>query len=469
MSMMTNRLRFAFVGAWAVLLMAAAILPPVAQAAPEVSHFTLKNGLEVVVIPDRRAPVVTHMLWYKVGSADEEPGKSGLAHFLEHLLFKGTEKNPDGRFSKAIAAIGGQENAFTASDYTGYFQRAAPEHLKMLMELEADRMTGLVLTDEVVKPELGVVLEEWNERIGNNPTAQLGQQVEAMLFVNHPYGRPVIGWRPEIAALTRDDALAFYRKHYTPNNAVLVVAGDVNAKEVLALAEATYGQVKPTREVGPRKRPQEPPPEAVRRVTLADARVKQPVLQRAYLVPSAATAEPGQSEALDVLAHILGSGSASRLNRELVMNRGVAVSAGGWYNGTALDQTRLVIYGSPTSKTTLDELEAAIDGVLDEVIAKGVTAEELERSKNQLIADAIFAQDNQATMARWYGAGLTTGLTVEDISGWPDRIRKVTAGDVNAAAKRWFDKRRSVTGYLVPDETKSEAAPSAAKPKEDRS
>ena len=333
-------------------------------AAPQVPHFTLDNGLEVVVIPDRRAPVVTHMLWYKVGSADEVPGKSGLAHFLEHLLFKGTEKNPAGRFSKAIAAIGGQENAFTSSDYTGYFQRTAPDYLKMLMEFEADRMTGLVLTDEVVKPELGVILEEWNERVGNSPAAQLGQQVEAALYLNHPYGRPVIGWRQEIEALTRDDALDFYRRHYTPNNAVLVVAGDVEAEEVRTMAEATYGKVEPTREVGPRKRPQEPPPQAARRVTLADARVKQPVFQRGYLVPSAATAEPGESEALDVLGHILGSGNSSRLSRELVVKRGVAVSAGGWYNGTALDQTRLVVYGSPADGTTLDELEAAVDTVL---------------------------------------------------------------------------------------------------------
>ncbi len=427
-----------------------------AIAAPEVSHFTLENGLEVVVIPDRRTPVVTHMLWYKVGAADEPPGKSGIAHFLEHLLFKGTEKNPAGKFSQTVAAIGGQENAFTSSDYTGYFQRTSREHLRTLMEFEADRMTGLILTDDVVKPELNVVLEEWNQRVGNNPGAQLGEQIEAALYLNHPYGRPVIGWRHEIETLTREDALAFYREHYTPNNAVLVVAGDVSADEVKSLAEATYGKVRPTREIGPRKRPQEPAPRAERQVTLADPRVQQPSLQRGYLVPSAATASPGEAEALEVLAHVLGSGTTSRLYNTLVVERGVAVSAGGWYSGSALDHTRFSVYGSPRPGVTLSQLEAAIDAVIDDVITKGVTAQEVERSKNRLLADAIFAQDNQSTMARWYGVALTTGSTVEQVKSWPDRIRKVTAEQVQAAARAWLDKRRSVTGHLIKTEASRE-------------
>src|SRR5262249_30198885 len=177
---------------------------------PQISHFTLENGLEVVVIPDHRAPVVTHMVWYKVGSADETPGKSGLAHFLEHLMFKGTEKNPAGRFSQVVATIGGQENAFTSADYTAYFQRVPREQLRQMMTMEADRMTGLVLTDDVVRPELNVVLEEQNMRVANNPNARLGEQMDAALFLNHPYGKPVIGWRHEIEQLDREDAIAFY-------------------------------------------------------------------------------------------------------------------------------------------------------------------------------------------------------------------------------------------------------------------
>src|SRR5690606_14092666 len=207
----------------------------------DVSHFTLKNGLEVVVIPDRRTPVVTHMIWYRVGSADEEPGKFGLAHFLEHLMFKSTDKNPSGLFSNAIVEISGQENAFTSQDYTAYFRRVAREHLPTVMHFEADRMTGLVLTDENVLPERDVVLEERRSRTDSDPGAQLSEAAQAALYVNHPYGNPIIGWEHEIRQLNRQDALDFYRAHYAPNNAILIVAGDVGADEVRALAEKTYG------------------------------------------------------------------------------------------------------------------------------------------------------------------------------------------------------------------------------------
>src|SRR5215510_365028 len=286
-----------------------------AAAGPDVSHFTLANGLEMVVVPDHRTPVVTHMAWYRVGSADETPGKSGLAHFLEHLMFKGTAKNPEGQFSKTVALLGGQENAFTTADYTGYFQRIAKEHLEKMMGLEADRMTGLVLNEDNVVPELKVVLEEYNMRVANSPDARLGEQIAAALFLNNPYGRPVIGWRHEIETLTREDALAFYRRFYTPNNAVVVIAGDVTAAEVKALADKTYGKVQQRATIGPRVRPQEPVAEAVRHVTLADPRVTQPSLQRSYLVPSYATAKGDEAEALDVLSNILGNGSTSRFYR----------------------------------------------------------------------------------------------------------------------------------------------------------
>ncbi len=436
----------------------AATLAAHAQSTPpsNVSHFSLANGLEVVVVPDRRAPVVTHMLWYKVGAADEPPGKSGIAHFLEHLMFKGTAKNPAGRFSQVVASIGGQENAFTANDYTGYYQRVSREHLKTLMEFEADRMTGLVLSDEAVSPELKVVLEEQNQRVANNPRAQLVEQVEAALYLNHPYGKPVIGWRHEIEQLSREDAIAFYKRFYTPNNAVLVVAGDVTAEEVKTLAQATYGKVEPVAKIEPRRRPQEPPQVAARHVTLADARVQQPSLQRYYLAPSAATARPGEAEALEVLAFILGSGNTSRLYRKLVSETEVAVGAGGWYNSTALDATHFNVYGSPKPNVTLTQLEQAIDAVIDDLIANGVTADEVERAKYRLIADTIYAQDSQQTMARWYGAALTTGLAVDQVTNWPDRIRAVTADAVNAAAKTWLDKRRSATGYLIRNTTGKE-------------
>ena len=446
--------RFVFAAA----ALAFAWLPTAATAAgPDVAHFTLANGLEVVVIPDHRTPVVTHMVWYRVGAADETPGKSGLAHFLEHLMFKGTEKNPQGLFSQVVATIGGQENAFTSSDYTGYFQRSTREQLKTLMEFESDRMTGLVLTDDVVKPERDVVLEEYNMRVANNPGARLDEQMEAALYLNHPYGRPVIGWHHEIEQLNRDEALAFYRRFYTPNNAILIVAGDVTADEVKTMAEETYGKVKRVTEIAPRVRPREPEQDAPRTVTLADPRVNQPSVQRYYLAPSYTTAKPGEAEALDVLAHILGRGSNSRLYNSLVLDKGIAVNASAGYQGSALDYSRLNVSGSPKPGTTLAQIEEAIDAVIAEISDKGVTADELDRSKNRLIADAVYAQDSQSTLARWYGAALTTGGTVEQVQSWSDRIRAVDAAAVQAAAKQWLDKRRSVTGYLIKDTRPTES------------
>jgi zinc protease len=422
-----------------------------APAAPAVAHFTLSNGLEVVVVPDRRTPVVTHMLWYKVGSADELPGKSGIAHFLEHLMFKGTAKNPAGRFSQVVATIGGQENAFTAFDYTGYYQRTSREHLATLMEFEADRMTGLVLTDENVLPERNVILEERNQRVDNDPGAKLTEQVMASLYLNHPYHHPTIGWRHEMETLDRNDALAFYGRFYAPNNAILVVAGDVSADDVKALAEQTYGKVARRGDVGRRVRPQEPEPIAPRQVTFADPRVSQPSLQRSYLAPSHTTAKAGEAVALDVLAHVLGGGANSVLYRALVIEKQIATSAGAWYQGTSLDATRFGVYTTPAPGVSLAKAEAALDDVLASLVENGITAEDVERSKNRLIAEFVYAQDNQSALAQLYGAALTTGRTIEDVQRRPERLRAVTVEAVREAAGRFLDKRRSVTGYLVKD------------------
>ena len=425
-----------------------------ASPGPQISHFTLENGLEVVVIPDHRTPVVTHMVWYKVGSADETAGKTGLAHFLEHLMFKGTKKNPMGLFSQTVATIGGQENAFTSSDYTGYFQRTLREHLKTLMEFEADRMTGLTLGEEEVRPELAVVLEEQNMRVANNPGARLEIQMDAELYLNQPYHHPVIGWRNEIEALTREDALAFYRRFYAPNNAILVIAGDVEVNEVRPLVEATFGKVAAQPAIPARRiRPQEPEPVAPRTVTLADPHVEQPSVRRFYLVPSAATGSAGEAPALDVLAQLMGGGSNSYLYRALVVDHPLAVSASAAYQGTSLDPTQFSVAASPRPGVDFSTVEQAIDGVIADVAQNPARAEDLERVKTQLIAEAIYAQDNQATLARWYGGALTSGQSIEDIRSWPDRIRAVTAEQVRNAAKKWLDKKRSVTGYLIKDIT----------------
>lgn len=431
----------------------AAVLLPVSVTAQhqgmQVSEFRLANGLDVVVIPDRRTPVVTHMLWYRIGSADETPGKSGLAHFLEHLMFKGTEKNPAGRFSQVVATIGGQENAFTSQDYTAYFQRVTKENLEQVMTFEADRMTGLQLTDEVVLPERDVVLEERRMRTDNDPAAQLSEALSAALYVNHPYGRPIIGWMHEIQQLSRESALDFYRRFYTPNNAVLVLAGDLDEKEARALAEKTYGKVPRVAEVAPRIRPVEPEPRAHRRITLADQRVRQPSLSRYYLVPSYRTAAGGEAEALEVLAQILGGGQTSRLYRTLVVEKGIAANAGAWYQGTSLDATRFGLYASPRPGTSLESLEAALDEVVAQIAKHGVDAGEIDRVKTRVIASTIFSQDNQTTLARIYGAALTTGMNTASVKEWPEKIKAVTPEQVQEAAKKWLDIRRAVTGHLV--------------------
>ncbi|WP_439406447.1 M16 family metallopeptidase [Bradyrhizobium sp. DASA03076] len=421
------------------------------------SSFTLGNGLQVVVIPDHRTPVVTEMIWYKVGSADEKPGKSGLAHFLEHLMFKGSSRHPVGEFSQTVHRVGGNDNASTSEDFTNYFQRVPREQLPTMMEFEADRMTGLVLKDENVLPERDVVLEEYNMRVANSPEARLSEQVMAALYLNHPYGRPVIGWHQEIEKLNREDALAFYRRFYAPNNAILVIAGDVEVADVRPLVERNFGPI-PAQPAIPaqRIRPQEPDPAAPRTVTLSDPRVEQPGVRRYYLVPSATTAAAGESAALEVLARLMGSGSNSYLYRALVVDKPLAVSASASYSSIALDPSQFSISASPKQGVNFAEVEQVIDDVIADIVRNPIRPEDLERVKTQLIAGEIYARDNQALLAYRYGGALTTGQSVEDIRSWPDRIRAVTAEQVRAAAQKWLEKKRSVTGYLIKDATKRE-------------
>ncbi|MFG1360714.1 M16 family metallopeptidase [Xanthobacter pseudotagetidis] len=441
----------------AILAAGAAVAAPrLADAAgPKITQFRLDNGLEVMVIPDHRTPVVTHMVWYKVGSADEQAGKSGIAHFLEHLMFKGTEAHPQGEFSDTVARLGGQENAFTSTDYTAYFQRVAKQHLEKVMGFEADRMTGLKLSDEVVLPERDVVLEERRMRTDSQPGARLSEAMQAASYVNHPYQHPIIGWEHEIKKLNREDALAFYRRFYAPNNALLVVAGDVTPDEVRALAEKTYGKVARA-DTPPRERPQEPEPQVQRRVQLADARVAQPSLSRSYLVPSYRTAAPREAEALEVLSQILGGDQTGRLYRKLVVEKGLAAGAGGWYQGTSYDPTRFAVSATPRPGVSLEDLEAALDAVIAEIADKGVDELELARAKTQLTADAIYSQDNQATLARIYGAAWATGQSADDVREWPARVKSVTADDVKQAAQRYLVLDRAVTGYLKPAAAKKD-------------
>ncbi|MCU0820041.1 MAG: insulinase family protein [Beijerinckiaceae bacterium] len=417
---------------------------------PAFGHFHLENGLEVVVIPDHRAPVVTHMIYYRNGSADDPLGKSGIAHFLEHLMFKGTEANPKGSFSNIVSDVGGQENAFTSYDYTAYYQRVAKEHLERMMTLESDRMTGLVLEGPEVLSERDVVIEERKMRTDSDPAAQLQESLMATLYVHHPYGTPVIGWGHEIEELGREDALAYYRRFYRPDNAILIVAGDVEEAEVRALAERTYGKVRPGNAEKPqRRRVREPEIKANRFVSLADQKVEQPMTQRIYLVPTYIRAPENDAPALEVLNQILGGSQTSRLYRALVVNNPLAVGAGSWYWSDALDIGQFGVYAVPTDGVNLPDLDAAIDAVLAELRNTDVDAKELARARTRLIADMVYAQDSQAHLARMVGSTLTTGGKIDDLAQWSERIRTVEAADIRRVANRYLLPGKAVTGHLT--------------------
>jgi zinc protease len=414
------------------------------------TEFFLANGMQVVVIPDHRAPVVTHMVWYKAGAADGPHGVSGIAHFLEHLMFKSTDKIPDGAFASTVLQLGGQLNAFTSQDVTAYHERIAREQLRAMMALEADRMTGLRLSDEEVATERQVIIEERRMRTDSIPERLLGEQMSAALYQAHPYRAPVIGWAHEMATLSRADALRFYTRYYAPNNAILVVAGDVTPDEVKRLAEETYGMVPANPQVEGRVRAQEPPHIAACRVTLKHRHVATASLHRAYFVPSYTTAQLGEAEALQVLMAILGDAATGRLYRQLVLAEKVAATASGGYSGSGLDSGSISL-NAVTSDGDLDRLEAAVDTVLKGLRNSGVTQLELERAKTSVRADYIYQGDEQEQLANRYGWALATGRSIEHVEGWPTAIAKVTADDVRNAAVTYLDTRRSVTGWLLPE------------------
>jgi zinc protease len=419
-----------------------------AGAPPE--SFTLGNGMNVLVIPDHRAPVVTHMVWYNVGAADETPGKTGLAHFLEHLMFKGTEKIEPGQFSRIVARNGGQDNAFTHYDFTAYFQVIAKDRLPLVMEMEADRMTNLVLTDAEVLPERDVVMEERRMRIENNPVATLQSEMGAALYGDHPYGRDIIGHMNEIAELTTEDALDFYARFYTPNNATLIVAGDITARELRPLAEQFYGSIAERAPTFIRERPQAVWPEEDLRIERRDPRVTQATWLRYFPAPSYRKAETRDRAAFDVLAEILGRGTTSRLYRALVVEQGIASGVQSWYEGSRLDDGRFGIYALPRVGGDLASLETAIEAEVARLLEGGITDDELARARTVIAASAVYARDNQRTMAYAYGEGLMTGLAISQIHEWPESVRRVTKDDVMRVARLVFENNPSVTGELLP-------------------
>ncbi len=413
--------------------------------------FTLRNGLQVVVITDRRAPVVTHMLWYRVGAADEPRGHSGIAHFFEHLMFKGTREIAPGEFSRTIARNGGDDNAFTNWDFTAYYERIARDRLELVMRMEADRMRNLQFSDETFASERDVIAEERRQRVDNNPGAVLGERMRAMLWPHHPYGTPVIGWLHEINALDRETALEFYRTWYAPNNAILVVAGDVDAAELRPLAERFYGRLRPTRNLPARTWVSDPPNVGPMRVTHSDVKVRQPSFSRLYRAISYGTDTGRQAHSLDVAMEILGGSETSRLYRALVEEQRIAVSAGASASSSGLGGGSVSVWATPVEGVTLEQVEAAADAVIAAYLRDGPTEAELMRARNMLTANAIYSRDSQESLANIYGASLAQGESIDDVVNWPADIEAVTREDVMTIARQTLDLSASVTGWLLPE------------------
>ncbi len=459
MTLLRDRRMFvARAAALAALLVASVFIAPAARAAvfnPE--SFTLDNGMQVVVVGNHRAPVVTHMVWYRAGAMDEPPGRTGIAHLLEHLMFKGTQAYPDGEFSRIVARNGGRENAFTSQDFTGYFQSVAVDRLELMMEIESDRMINLVLSQEDLDTERQVVLEERRSRIDNDPSSRLGEQARAAMYLNHPYGNPVIGWAHEIEALERDDLMAYYRSWYAPNNAILVIVGDTTAAQVRPLAEKYYGRI-PARELPERVVWREPPVSAERRVVLADAQVRQPSWTRRYPAPGYLYGASEHAYALEVLAEILGGGTTGRIYKKLVVEQEVAAGAGVWYDASSRGPTSFGFYGSPRPGGELGAIEAAIEAEIEALLRDGVTEDEVRRAISHMQAQAIYARDSLRTPAQVLGSSLVIGLRVEDVEAWPERIGAVTPDEVNAAARAVLGSQAVVTSLLLPKNAKDDGS-----------
>lgn len=413
-----------------------------------VSQDRLDNGLEIVVIEDHRAPIVTHMLWYKVGSADEPLGKSGIAHYLEHLMFKGTDTLGVGEFSKIVRENGGSDNAFTSFDYTGYFQRIAADRLDLVMGMEADRMVNLKIPQGEYAPELGVVLEERNQRTDSNPNALLSEQRRAAQFSHHPYGRPIIGFRNEVEQLTPQDVMDFYKAHYAPNNAILVVAGDVTPESVRVLANKHFGDIPANPAITERIRPSEPPRNASIRLVMEDPRIGQPYIIRSYPAPVRETGDQKEAAIATMLAEVLGgSGVTSFLGRRLTVDEKLAIGVSAWHDDQAYDPQGFNLYLAPQSGISLEEADKALDEALQAFIETGVDEAQLSRIRTQIRASRIYALDDQNGLARIFGSALTQGLEVDDVLAWPDLLAAVTGDEIIEMAKSIFDPTQVVTSY----------------------
>jgi zinc protease len=417
----------------------------------------------VVVIPNHRSPVVTHMVWYKVGAADEVPGKSGLAHFLEHLMFKGTARFPAGTITSMVARNGGDQNAFTSHDYTAYFQSIAVDRLPLMMEMEADRMRNLKLDEPGVLTEREVIIEERRMRVDNVPAAVLGERVAAGMWMTNHYGIPVIGWEAEMHQLSRDDALAFYRKYYAPHNAIVVVSGDITAAQLRPLAEKYYGAIPKTGEAKPRTRSTYLPRKADVRVTMTHERVMQPEWSRDYVAPSFNVGKRADVYALDVFAELFGGGATSKLYRSLVVDQKLAASADASYNGLAISYGTFSVALTPNPGVSIAKLEDAYDALLASVLRDGISDADVARAKNRMIARFAYAKDSPMGAAMRVGMALVVGETLDEIEHTPAALAAVTADQVRAAARSLIATATSGTGVLLPQpRTQANAPPTEA-------
>lgn len=409
--------------------------------------FTLENGLKVRVIEYRRAPVVTHMIWLKTGAADDPPGISGVAHYLEHMMFKGTPGVPDGQYTKRIERMGGEHNAFTGADFTAYYVTIAKEHLPEVMKLEADRMQNL--RPSGFDSEREVIIEERRSRIDNRPEALLAEHMAGKLFAGHPYGIPIIGWKDEMARLTAGDVMEYYRTHYHPTAAVLVLVGDITAKEARPLAEKYYGGWRPANVPG-RDWPAYSYLKKAQRVSLRHPEVREPVWARDYPAAGLVWGEKNRAFPLMLLADLLGGGRTGYLYRELVVSRKLAVAADASYNPFSLGPATFGVSLSPVRGVSLEALEKAYEEELRTFMENEIAPRDLERVKNSLKAAAVYLRDGLQGQAFTLGQLLMLGYDAAFFDEWTRKIDAVNAEDVKAAARETLQMPHSVTGALLP-------------------
>ena len=420
----------------------------------QIERFTLKNQLEVVVIQNHRIPAVSHMIWYRIGAADDPPGKSGLAHYHEHMMFEGTGKFKSGDYTDIIARHGGKDNAFTGYDATSYYVNIAKENLPLVMEMEADRMRGLKPTDEGAEKEKQVIIEERRQRIDNNPDALLHEQVNAALYRNHPYHWPVIGWMHEMEGLTKNDVLNFHNTYYHPNNAILIVSGDITAAELKPLAEKYYGDLKPA-PIPPRRWHSEPPQNTARRLTLHHHNVKQPVWTRSYAADSLGDGKKENALPLYVLSQILAGGRTSRLYQSLAVEQKLVTQVDADYNAFSIGPSDFTFTLIPEAGVTMEKLETALDKEIAKLLAGGISEAELKRAKTQLKAQSLFERDGLSEMANSMGWALVAGLDISYFTQWSQKIDAVTPAQILIAAHDALKENQSVTAELLPEKAEA--------------